>query len=202
MPSAGRASAASGSAATTPRLGSTEGGNSADRSPVPRAANGYGIGTGPAATPSTSRVTNGKGSAGSSSGSSVRNVRTLPGPESSGVSNRTVTRPSPLPCTHPCPNPACRTSCPRGPALLRRGRRLLTGRLRVLLLKQVDLLPGSLREQVLLRVVGEPGDTHAEQPHPARGVHGVQQPGRGLPHHPGSSVGPRSVSDRVSVEKS
>ncbi|GAA3242332.1 hypothetical protein GCM10020256_66160 [Streptomyces thermocoprophilus] len=57
---------------------------------------------GAAASVSAAGRTNGSGSAGSRPGSSIRNVRTRPGPDH-GVSNRTVTRPSPLPCTQPCP---------------------------------------------------------------------------------------------------
>ncbi len=47
-----------------------------------------------------------------------------------------------------------------------------------------------LGEQVLLRVVGEPGHPHPEQPHPARRVHGVQQPRRRLADDHGVVRGP------------
>ncbi|SCD42945.1 PRC-barrel domain-containing protein [Streptomyces sp. IgraMP-1] len=59
------------------------------------------------APPSSS--TRGSGDDRLSSGSSVRKVRTRPGAEV-GVSNRTVTRPTPLPCTQPGPWTAWTTS--------------------------------------------------------------------------------------------
>ena len=122
-------------------------------------------------------------------GSSTRNVRTRPGADP-GASNRTVTRPTPLPCTHPCPYSACRTSCPASPAPLGRAPRGSrpppTGSPRLrrgLRRAPPPPRPRRLGEQILLRVVGEPGDPHPQQPHPTRGVHGLQQPRRGLPHH-------------------